>query len=73
MFAYDVKKSVEDAKKDAAGYNKGNFRMLLKIYQLKVDAINKQYNGIESDIPYDSEYFILKNKYQYVLNLFTKE
>jgi hypothetical protein len=73
MFSYDVKKSVEDAKKDMEKYDRTNFKMLLKVYQREIDSILNEFGGVESDIPYDHEYFFLKNKYQYVLNHFTKE
>ena len=73
MTLYDVGQSQADVLTDLQHFNKGNYTELLQAYSAKMQSILEANGGLESNVPLNSDYYKIRNKYQFVVSKFTKE
>lgn len=73
MTQYDVGRSQAQANEDLTHFNADNYKDLLSAYSDKMSSILESFGGLEANIPLNHEYFMIRNKYQIVLDKFTKE
>lgn len=65
-----VKEEIQQAINDLKGHSINNYHTLLARYAKEMDILLKDAGGLESNLPLTSEYFKIRNKYQYVIGRF---
>lgn len=66
----NIKEEIIQVKKDLEGFNINNYQTLLTRYAKEMEEIVKTAGGQVSDLGLNSEYWKIRNKYQFVVDKF---